>query len=130
MINILVVYWALALTLGFTVPTVGTPVVTKPKRDTGNDQKPLLQDFDALGTWFEDVASIEHTPARRAPNVSIAIVGAGVSGLATALMLDSVGIHNWEIIEASERVGGRYRTKFVGGTQEYAEMGPMRLPWT
>jgi len=129
MINILEVYWALALTLGFAVITAGTPVVTKAKRDIENGQKPHLQDFDALGTWFEDVASIEHAPAKRAPNVSIAIVGAGVSGLATALMLDSVGIHDWEIIEASGRVGGRYRTKFVGGTQEYAEMGPMRLPW-
>ncbi|KAL1605814.1 hypothetical protein SLS59_002933 [Nothophoma quercina] len=43
-------------------------------------------------------------------------------------MLESVGVHNWEIIEASERVGGRFRTKFFEGTQEWVEMGPMRLP--
>lgn len=44
-------------------------------------------------------------------------------------MLDSVGVHNWEIIEASDRVGGRFRTVFVGDTEEFAEMGPMRLPY-
>jgi monoamine oxidase len=130
MVNILEECWAPVLALGiFAVTAVGTPVVTKAEREIENQQRPLLQDFDALGTWFEEVASIDHTPAKLETNVSIAIVGAGISGLATALMLDSVGVHNWEIIEASGRVGGRYRTKFVGGTQEYAEMGPMRLPW-
>ncbi|KAE9570559.1 hypothetical protein CGMCC3_g13295 [Colletotrichum fructicola] len=44
-------------------------------------------------------------------------------------MLDSVGVHNWEIIEASDRVGGRFRTVFVDDTEEFAEMGPMRLPY-
>ncbi|OJJ29962.1 hypothetical protein ASPWEDRAFT_121674 [Aspergillus wentii DTO 134E9] len=91
---------------------------------------PLLSDFDALGTWFDGVAAINHTnnetPASK--NTSIAIVGAGISGLTTALLLDSVGIHNWEIIEASNRVGGRIRTKYLGGTEEWAEMGPMRIP--
>ncbi|KAH9229286.1 hypothetical protein K456DRAFT_40701 [Colletotrichum gloeosporioides 23] len=40
-----------------------------------------------------------------------------------------VGVHNWEIIEASDRVGGRFRTVFVDDTEEFAEMGPMRLPY-
>ncbi|KAJ0304495.1 hypothetical protein COL516b_005850 [Colletotrichum fioriniae] len=62
-------------------------------------------------------------------NVSIDIVGAGISGLATGLMLDSVGVHNWELTEASDRVGGRFRTTLVGDTEELAEMGPMRLPY-
>ncbi|EGX95719.1 amine oxidase [Cordyceps militaris CM01] len=92
--------------------------------------RPLLQDFDSLGAWFEGVNAINCTSIPRRDNVTIAIIGAGVSGLATGLMLDSVGVHNWEILEASERVGGRFRTKFVGGTDEYAEMGPMRLPWS
>ncbi|MBE3048585.1 FAD-dependent oxidoreductase, partial [Candidatus Bathyarchaeota archaeon] len=95
-------------------------------------QRPLLKDFDALGAWFEEVASINATTdprdAERAKNTSIAIVGAGVTGLATALMLDSVGVHNWDIHEASHQIGGRLRTLYVGGTQEWAEMGPMRLP--
>lgn len=109
---------------------VGTPVETARARSNIKDApKPLLQDFDALGAWFEEVASINHISATHRSNASIAIVGAGISGLATALMLDSVGVHNWEIIEASGRVGGRFRTKYVGNTQEFAEMGPMRLPW-
>lgn len=96
-------------------------------------QKPLLKDFDALGAWYEEVASIKTTSnpqdVEKAKNTSIAIVGAGITGLATALMLDSVGLHNWEILEASHQVGGRLRTIYVGGTQEWAEMGPMRLPY-
>ncbi|KAL3292263.1 L-amino-acid oxidase [Colletotrichum asianum] len=67
--------------------------------------------------------------ARKSSNASIAIVGGGIPGLATALMLDSVGVHNWEIIEASDRVGGRFRTVFVGDMEEFAEMGLMRLPY-
>lgn len=92
------------------------------------NKTPLLHDFDALGAWFDGVAAINTTSVPRMSNASIAIVGAGISGLATALMLDSVGVHNWELIEASDRVGGRFRTKFVGDTEEFAEMGPMRLP--
>ncbi|KAJ4266106.1 hypothetical protein NW762_004084 [Fusarium torreyae] len=89
-----------------------------------------MEDFDAIGAWFEGVAKLNCTSNSKPSNASIAIIGGGVSGLTTALMLDSIGIHNWEIIEASERVGGRFRTKFVGGTEEFAEMGPMRLPYT
>lgn len=89
-----------------------------------------MQNFDSVGAWFDDVATLNCTSISKAPNASIAIVGGGVSGLTTALMLDSMGLHNWEIVEASDRVGGRFRTKFVGGTQEFAEMGPMRLPYT
>ncbi|PHH66620.1 hypothetical protein CDD81_6457 [Ophiocordyceps australis] len=92
-------------------------------------QHPLLEDFDALGAWFDQVDSIKATTAPRRSNATIAIVGAGITGLTTALLLDSVGMHNWELVEASERVGGRFRTKFVGRTKEWAEMGPMRLPW-
>ncbi|KAH8434382.1 flavin monoamine oxidase family protein [Aspergillus melleus] len=92
---------------------------------------PKLHDFDALGAWFDGVNAINtshHVAPHGAKNKTIAIVGGGITGLATALMLDSVGVHNWEIIEASGRVGGRFRTKFMGDTQEWAEMGPMRLP--
>ena len=111
------------------VSVLGGPLQGAEQKNGGTAQQPLLEDFDALGAWFDGVASINGTSAPRRPNVTIAIVGGGISGLTTALMLESVGVHNWEIIEASERVGGRFRTKFVGGTQEFAEMGPMRLPY-
>jgi monoamine oxidase len=108
------------------------------KRSTADTNIPLLKDFDALGTWFDGVASIKDkleatggvTSGSSPKNASIAIVGGGISGLATGLMLDSVGVYNWEIIEASDRVGGRFRTKYVADTQEWAEMGPMRLPYS
>ncbi|KAL4795143.1 hypothetical protein BDV19DRAFT_399008 [Aspergillus venezuelensis] len=108
------------------------------KRSVADLDNPLLKDFDALGTWFDGVAAIKqkteshggvasgHSPKEK----RIAIVGAGISGLATGLMLDSVGLHNWEIIEASDRVGGRFRTKYMADTDEWAEMGPMRLPYS
>ena len=45
----------------------------------------------------------------------VGIIGAGVGGLYTALMLDSLGI-GCEILEASDRVGGRLSTyKFPNG---------------
>ncbi|KAF4459781.1 L-amino-acid oxidase [Fusarium albosuccineum] len=105
--------------------------VSQTHRDEAHSctKKPLLQDFEAVGAWFDGVAALNCTVPTKNSNVSIAIVGGGVSGLTTGLMLDSIGLHNWEIIEASERVGGRFRTKFVGGTEEFAEMGPMRLPY-
>ncbi len=36
----------------------------------------------------------------------IAIIGGGMSGLMTSILLQSVGIENWEIMESSQRVGG------------------------
>ncbi|KAJ5407697.1 hypothetical protein N7509_001580 [Penicillium cosmopolitanum] len=106
------------------------------KRSTAEMDLPLLKDFDSLGTWFDGVSAIKQktdsnggvASEASSKNTSIAIVGGGISGLATALMLESVGLHNWEIIEASDRVGGRFRTKYMADTQEWAEMGPMRLP--
>jgi monoamine oxidase len=111
---------------------------TAKKRSLADTNIPLLKDFDSLGAWFDGVAAIKQetethggVASGHSPKDSkIAIVGAGIAGLATGLMLDSVGIHNWEIIEASDRVGGRFRTRYVAGTQEWAEMGPMRLPYS
>ena len=48
-------------------------------------------------------------------------------------MLDSVGIHNWKILESSQRVGGRISTVYLNGTSpedgQYHELGPMRFPY-
>ncbi|KAL4867887.1 hypothetical protein BDV12DRAFT_209485 [Aspergillus spectabilis] len=108
------------------------------KRSVAAMDIPLLKDFDPLGAWFDGVAAIKQktestggVSSGPSPKESkIAIVGAGISGLAIGLMLDSVGVHNWEMIEASDRVGGRFRTRYVAGTDEWAEMGPMRLPYS
>ncbi|KAL2839359.1 flavin-containing amine oxidoreductase-domain containing protein [Aspergillus pseudoustus] len=92
---------------------------------------------DAMGPWFDGVAYMEGrepSPAvvSTAKDASIAIVGGGMAGLMTSLLLDSVGMHNWHIHESSQRVGGRIRTRYLNNTTpeqyQYQEMGPMRFP--
>lgn len=113
--------------------------------------KPQLSDFDSLGAWFEGVVDIDddlHIDPSQVKSkdssewectsevvlmvvlTEIGIVGAGISGLMSALLFDSVGLHNWEILESSDRVGGRIKTEYVKGTSpdqyQYQEMGAMR----
>lgn len=92
---------------------------------------------DTSGPWFDGVAYMKSKQnnasfVAQAKSKKIAIVGGGMSGLLTSLLLDSVGIHDWHITESSQRVGGRIRTKYLNGTTpdeyQYQEMGPMRFP--
>ncbi|KAL4921323.1 flavin-containing amine oxidoreductase-domain containing protein [Aspergillus aurantiobrunneus] len=92
---------------------------------------------DAMGPWFDGVAYMtakQPGPAivAAAKNSSIAIIGGGMSGLMTSLLLSSVGLHNWHIHESSHRIGGRIRTQYLNDTSpedyQYQEMGPMRFP--
>ncbi|EPQ57024.1 amine oxidase [Gloeophyllum trabeum ATCC 11539] len=59
----------------------------------------------------------------------VAIIGAGMAGLYTAMILDSLDL-KYEILEASDHVGGRMFTyKFQGGSQyDYYDVGAMRFP--
>ncbi|KAF2014203.1 L-amino-acid oxidase [Aaosphaeria arxii CBS 175.79] len=96
---------------------------------------------DVAGTdslWFDGVAYLQQKQpdeafVASAKSKSFGILGGGISGLMTSLLLDSVGIHNWKIIESSERVGGRIRTVYLNGTSpeegQYHELGPMRYPY-
>lgn len=92
---------------------------------------------DAMGPWFDGVAYMAAKQNNAsfvtvAKSKKIAIVGGGMSGLMTSLLLDSVGIHDWHITESSQRIGGRIRTKYLAGSTpdqyQYQEMGPMRFP--
>ncbi|KAL5117316.1 hypothetical protein ACEQ8H_004761 [Pleosporales sp. CAS-2024a] len=92
---------------------------------------------DIMGPWFDGVAYMESKQNNETfitveKSKKIGIVGGGMAGLVTSLLLESVGIHNWHIMESSQRIGGRIRTKYLAGTTpedyQYQEMGPMRFP--
>jgi hypothetical protein len=92
---------------------------------------------DMTGPWFDGVAYMQakkHNASfvAAAKSKKIAIIGGGMAGLMTSLLLDSVGIHDWHITESSQRIGGRIRTKYLAGSTpeqyQYQEMGPMRFP--
>ncbi|KAG4425747.1 hypothetical protein IFR04_001209 [Cadophora malorum] len=101
-------------------------------------KRQLISDIaDTSGPWFDGVAYMKSKNesgvfVAEAKNKTIAIVGGGMSGLLTSHLLQSVGIENWEIMESSQRVGGRIRTKYLNGSKpedyQYQEMGPMRFP--
>ncbi|KAK5128686.1 hypothetical protein LTR85_000019 [Meristemomyces frigidus] len=93
--------------------------------------------MDAEGPWFDGVVYLkEKEPdevfVASAKSKTIGILGGGMSGLMTAHLLDSVGFHEWTIVEASSRIGGRVHTAYLNGTTpdqyQYQEMGPMRFP--
>lgn len=93
--------------------------------------------MDAEGPWFDGVAYLQEKEPNEAfvsaaKSKSVGILGGGMSGLMTAHLLDSVGIKDWTIIEASSRIGGRVHTSYLNGSApedyQYQEMGPMRFP--
>ena len=94
--------------------------------------------FDVMGPWFDGV---EHLSQKEVSSVNvdaakskeIGIVGAGMSGLMTFLLLHQAGFTNISILEAGERLGGRVHTTYLSGgpfDYSYQEMGPMRFPYT
>ncbi|KAG6034763.1 hypothetical protein E4U41_006401 [Claviceps citrina] len=92
--------------------------------------------FDPIGPWFDGVKFLKQKPPSAvdvgaAKKKKIAIVGAGLSGLTTYLLLHQAGFTNVQVLEASNRLGGRVHTQYLtGGPQDYSyqELGAMRLP--
>ncbi|KAI5984065.1 hypothetical protein EDD15DRAFT_2177765 [Pisolithus albus] len=86
-----------------------------PKPDTNKKQSVSFDISDELLRFF--------------PDRKVGILGAGVGGLYTALMLDSLDIE-YEILEASDHVGGRLSTyQFPEGQKyDYYDAGAMRYP--
>jgi hypothetical protein len=63
------------------------------------------------GAWFDGVSYLESKNQTDSfvagkKDQKIGIVGGGMAGLMSGLLLDQVGIHNWEISESSQRIGG------------------------
>ncbi|KAF4496760.1 L-amino-acid oxidase [Fusarium agapanthi] len=88
--------------------------------------------------WFDGVSYLKQKQpddvfVSATKNKTFGILGGGMSGLLSSLILDSVDIHNWKILESSERIGGRIRTVYLNDTSpedgQYHELGPMRFPY-
>src|SRR4051812_35871478 len=79
----------------------------------------IIQDFSDRVKKPGDLKPLPAPPQKLTDNV-VGILGAGVGGLYTALILESLGI-KFKINEASNRVGGRLFTyKFEeGGKYDY-----------
>ncbi|OTB07012.1 hypothetical protein M426DRAFT_257408, partial [Hypoxylon sp. CI-4A] len=92
--------------------------------------------IDTWGPWFDGVELLKNkeigaVDVAEAKSKEVAIVGAGMSGLMTYLVLTQAGFTNVSIIEASQRLGGRVHTEYLSGgpfDYSYQEMGPMRFP--
>ncbi|KAG5981792.1 hypothetical protein E4U55_002570 [Claviceps digitariae] len=92
--------------------------------------------FDSLGPWFDGIKFI----SQREPSVvdvqaakakEIAIVGAGISGLMTYLILQQSGFTNLTVLEANNRIGGRIHTAYLSGgpsNYSYEDLGAMKIP--
>ncbi|KAK7408251.1 hypothetical protein QQX98_009563 [Neonectria punicea] len=107
------------------------------KRLARRGRKTFADVADPLGPWFDGVAYLKQKqPDERfvasSKNKTFGILGGGISGLTAGLMLDSVGVHNWKILESSDRIGGRIMTAYLNNTVpedgQYHELGPMRFP--
>lgn len=66
---------------------------------------------DPYGPWFDGVAYLQsknntETFVAGKKSQKIGILGGGMAGLMSGLLLDQVGIHDWEISESSQRIGG------------------------
>ncbi|KAH9904897.1 flavin-containing amine oxidoreductase [Xylariomycetidae sp. FL2044] len=94
--------------------------------------------IDASGPWFDGVEFLQSKnlsaiDVAEAKSKEVAIVGAGMAGLMTFLILHQSGLTNVSILEASQRFGGRVHTAYLSGgpfDYSYQEMGPMRFPET
>ncbi|KAK0757469.1 hypothetical protein N5P37_010194 [Trichoderma harzianum] len=83
-------------------------------------------------------SSIKPAPLKEAPRAEeelpsrkVCIVGAGVSGLYIAMILDDLKIPNltYDIFESSSRTGGRlYTHHFTDAKHDYYDIGAMRYP--
>lgn len=72
---------------------------------------PLIQRY--VSDFPDDAPQSE-----KADDLLVGIIGAGAAGLYTAMILDDLGI-KYEILEGSNRAGGRIRTHRFSGTNQW-----------
>ena len=107
-------------------------------RRRGSIQMDNENGIDSWGPWFDGVNLLKNKEpglidVAAAKSKSVAVVGAGMSGLMAYLVLSQAGLTNVSIIESTQRLGGRVRTEYLSGgpfDYSYQEMGPMRFPAT
>ncbi|MEU7526688.1 NAD(P)/FAD-dependent oxidoreductase [Saccharothrix sp. NPDC042600] len=78
-------------------------------------------DFDALSLLRDGL------PESRQPRRRVVVVGAGIAGLTTALLLKDAG-HDVVVLEGQNRLGGRILTHRDFAGDMYGEFGAMRFP--
>lgn len=70
----------------------------------------------------------QNTSELRSSKFHVGIIGAGMAGLYTAMILKSLGI-TFEVLEGSDRIGGRvYTHRFSNDPGDYYDVGAMRFP--
>jgi monoamine oxidase len=82
----------------------------------------VAQYYVPIEKRLQEIAEADHGRKRK----SVVVFGAGIAGLVTAYELRKLG-HRVEILEGSERIGGRIYTHYFGDGQ-YGELGAMRIP--
>jgi phytoene dehydrogenase-like protein len=73
----------------------------------------MTQDM-ALAQWQRDLSSVRLKKEKMSPSPDVLIVGAGLAGLCCARELQAKGV-SFQILEASDGIGGRVRTDEVDG---------------
>lgn len=84
--------------------------------------KDIEQEYDQIPSIGSDETNVKHR---------ICIVGAGITGLFIAMILDSLKIPGleYDILEASDRTGGRIHSHyFSDAPHDYYDCGAMRYP--
>src|ERR1700674_50274 len=73
----------------------------------------MTQDIE-LAQWQRALSSVRSKKEKMSPSPDVLIVGAGLAGLCCARELQAKGV-SFQILEASDGIGGRVRTDAVDG---------------